>query len=87
MGTTFTNSVSLSASATIKSIRGSLRGFYVSSTSAGTVKIYDGIDNSGKVMFNTITPAVGFHNLGDSAFANGCYFELSGTIVLTPLWE
>jgi hypothetical protein len=49
-----------------------LIGFYVNSTSAGTLVLRDG-GASGIVMSGTITPAVGFHrfpaNVGTSLYA------------------
>lgn len=71
------------ATGQVKTKPGVLRGMYVNSTSAGTIKIYDGTDNSGAVMHNTITPAIGFHNFGDEAFAIGCYVEIGGTLDCT----
>lgn len=60
-----------------------IHGMYVNSTSSGTVKFFDGTGVSGTLVFNTITPAIGFHNLGDVKFTGGCYVQTGGTIDFT----
>lgn len=62
---------------------GILSGMYVNSTSSGTVKIYDNLAATGTIIFNTITPAVGYHNLGDVQCLNGCYASISNTLDVT----
>ncbi len=58
-----------------------LLGFYVNSTSAGTLVLKDG-GTSGTVMCGTITPAIGYHsfpaNVGTSLFAT-----IGGTLDVT----
>jgi hypothetical protein len=58
-----------------------LIGFYVNSTTAGTVVLRDG-GASGTVMSGTITPAIGFHrfpaNVGVSLYAT-----VGGTLDVT----
>jgi hypothetical protein len=58
-----------------------LIGFYVNSTSAGTIVLRNG-GASGEVMSGTITPAIGFHrfpaNVGVSLYAT-----IGGTIDVT----
>ncbi len=58
-----------------------LLGFYVNSTSAGTLVLKDG-GTSGTAMCGTITPAIGFHrfpaNVGASLFAT-----IGGTLDVT----
>lgn len=73
----------LSASAAVKTGFGRLVGMYVNSTSAGTVKLWDNTAGSGTVINNTITPAVGYHNLGNISFNVGLYATLGGTIDVT----
>lgn len=75
------------ASALIKTGYGILKGMYVNSTSSGTIKIFDGTDNSGAVIDNTITPAVGYHNLGGVAFTTGLYVTIGGTLDVTLHYE
>jgi hypothetical protein len=77
----------MTASGVVKSGPGVIRGFYVSSTSSGTIKLYNNTAGSGTVLFDTITPAVGFHNLFDTAFNLGCYAVLGGTISVSFVWQ
>ena len=63
--------LNLTASATaVKNKPGVLRGMYVNSTNAGTIKFFDSATQSGTVIGGTITPAVGYHNLGGIGFSN-----------------
>lgn len=71
--------VNLSASGVVLTGAGRLRGMYVNSTNAGTVKIYDNTAGSGTVVNNTITPAVGYHELGNAAVGTGVYATIGGT--------
>ena len=77
MKTTFVN---LSASGVVIGGEGVLVGMYVNSTTSGTVKIYNHASAaSGSVVFNTITPAIGYHNLGNAHCTVGCYASMAGT--------
>lgn len=72
----------------IKKGPGRFWGFYVNSTSSGTLKIYDSATASGTVIHNTITPAIGLQqfNIGRE-FTNGLYVDVpSGTIDVTVFW-
>ena len=73
----------LTASAVVKTGFGRLVGMYVNSTSAGTVKLWDNTAASGTVINNTITPAIGYHNLGNASFATGLYATIGGTLDVT----
>ncbi len=77
----------MTASGQVKTIRGILKGMYVNSTSSGTIKIYDSLSATGAVMNNTITPAVGYHSLGDAAFSIGCYVTIGGTLDVTLYFD
>lgn len=74
-----TKYVNLTASAIVQAGAGVLHGMYVNSTSSGTVKLWDGLAATPTVINNTITPAVGFHFLGDVRFNTGLYAEMGGT--------
>lgn len=56
----FGNPVRLTSTGAISSISGKLVGFYVSSTTSGTIVLRDG-GASGTQISGTITPAVGWH--------------------------
>lgn len=74
--------VNLTASGVVCSTAGNLIGFYVNSTSSGTIVIRDGASGSSTVVSGTITPAVGFHRF-PAGFGSGCYATLGGTINVT----
>jgi hypothetical protein len=61
---------------------GVLTGMYVNSTNAGTVKIWNNTSATGSgtyIIFNTITPAIGYHYLGDVQCTLGAYASVAGT--------
>lgn len=60
----------------------SLIGFYVNSTSSGTVALLDG-GSSGTVIGGTVTPAIGFHRYPATVGAGGLYCTTGGTINAT----
>jgi hypothetical protein len=78
--------ISASTSA-VKTGAGILRGMYVNSTSSGTIKIYDSLTQTGTVLHNTITPAIGFHNFGDRAFSTGLSVTIGGTLDVTLIFK
>lgn len=78
--------ISASASA-VKNGPGVLSGMYVNSTSSGTIKIYDSLTQAGTVLNNTITPAIGYHNLGNAAFGIGLSVTIGGTLDATLYYE
>jgi len=80
-GTTYTD-ITASTSA-IRTGTGILVGMYVNSTTGGTIKIYDNTAQSGTVINNTITPAIGFHNLGNAAFGTGLSVTIANTLDVT----
>lgn len=71
------------ATATIKTGAGTLVGMYVNSTTSGTIKLYDNTSAAGTVINNTITPAVGYHDLGNAAFSIGLHAVIGGTLDVT----
>jgi hypothetical protein len=60
---------------------GVLSGMRVNSTNSGTVKLYDYLSATGTVINNTMTPAVGYHDLGSVQLTTGCYAEIGGTAI------
>jgi hypothetical protein len=75
----------ISAGTLIKSGKGRFYGWYVNSTTSGTLKIYDNTVASGTVMHNTITPAIGNYMFNNGVdFETGLYVDVpSGTIDVT----
>lgn len=71
----------LTATGTVWNTSGRLLGFYVNSTSSGTIVLRDG-GASGTTLTGTITPAVGWHSL-PITFATDLHFTEGGTIDVT----
>lgn len=79
-----TTYVNLTGSGLVIGGSGVLASMYVNSTSSGVIKFYDALTGTGTVSGGDITPAVGFHNLGNRKYSTGCYMQLvSGTIDVT----
>jgi hypothetical protein len=75
------NPKNLTTSGAISSVGGTLLGFYVHSTSSGTIVLKDG-GSSGTAISGTITPAVGFHRY-PAVFGTSAYATLANTIDVT----
>lgn len=77
----FGHAKNMTATGTVKAIPGMLLGFYVNSTSSGTVVLRDG-GASGTALSGTITPAIGFHRF-PAVFQTDLHFTEGGTIDIT----
>lgn len=73
--------VLLSASGAVSPQPGRLIGFYVASTTSGTIVLRDG-GASGTAITGTITPAVGWHFL-PATFSTSAYATIANTISVT----
>lgn len=62
-----------------------LLGFYVNSTSSGTIVFRDG-GAGGTVLNGTITPAIGWHCF-PSACPNGIHATIGGTLDVTIFYQ
>lgn len=72
----------------VKNGPGNLIGVFVNSTTAGTLKIYDSLTQTGAVMNNTTQyPAVGYYPLGGASFGIGLSVTVGGTIDATLYYE
>ena len=82
MRNTFKN---LSSSGAVITGAGILSGMYVHSTSSGTIKLWHGTSeaNTGAPIGNTMTPAAGYHYLGDLDTSAGVYAGIANTIDVT----
>lgn len=80
---TYTN---ITASTLIRTGAGILVGMYVNSTSSGTIKFWDNTSAATTVINNTITPAIGYHPLGNAAFTTGLYATIGSTLDVTIYW-
>jgi hypothetical protein len=76
----------LTASANVKPNEGFLLGFYVNSTSAGTIQLYDDPSTGTTTpMSGVITPAIGFHRF-PAAFATGLNVVIGSTLNVTMFY-
>lgn len=73
----------LTASGAISLHAGTLIGFYVNSTTAGTIVINDG-GSGGAAISGTITPAIGYHAFPAAIVSDsGAYATIGNTISVT----
>lgn len=73
----------VTTSGNIKSSFGTLLGFYVNSTSAGTLILYDdAATGTTTPISGTITPAIGFQRF-PASFAKGLNAVIGGTLNVT----
>jgi len=74
----------LTGSGVVSTTSGSLLGFYVNSTTGGTVVIRNG-GAAGTAISGTITPAIGFHAF-PAYCTSACYFTIANTLNVTALF-
>lgn len=72
----------LTSSGIVSSAGGQLLGFYVNSTTSGTVVLRTGTTSAATAVTGTITPSAGW-NPCPLDFPNGCYASLGATINVT----
>lgn len=75
------NPKNITATGTVSDKPGTLLGFYVNSTSSGTLVLRDG-GSSGTALSGTITPAIGFHRF-PASFGTDLHATAGGTINVT----
>ena len=63
-----------------------LIGFYVNSTTSGTLVIKDGTASTGAAISGTITPAIGFHCFPASC-SIGLYVTIANTLDVTFFYQ
>lgn len=78
--------VNLTATGIVSEAAGNLLGFYVNSTTAGTIVINSGgtaaTTTGGTALSGTITPAIGFHRF-PAYVTSRCYVTIGGTLNVT----
>lgn len=77
--------VNLTSSGAVSNLPGTLLGFYVNSTSSGTVILKDG-GSAGTAVTGTITPAIGWNGCY-MQFSTSCYATISATINATFVFQ
>ena len=65
---------------------GTLLGFYVNSTTGGTIVFRDGT-SGGTAMSGTITPAIGFHRFPATFGVDGLHVTIANTIDVTIFYQ
>lgn len=80
------NATSTNASALVKTGQGVCGGVVVSSSTAGTVKLWDNTAASGTVLVDTMSVSAGTSIRFDIAFATGLYVTIGGTATVSVLW-
>lgn len=82
-------SKNITATATLKTGSGVLKGVVINSHSSGTIKIYDNTSAAGTVKFNTITFAAGERWIPffKTSFDIGCHVVVGGTADLTFVFK
>lgn len=74
------------ASVNVSPRAGALLGFYVNSTSSGTIALYDSATTTTTIpITGTITPAIGWHPL-PASFVNGLYAVVGATLNVTLIF-
>jgi hypothetical protein len=76
------NYKNISATAAVTANPCQLLGFYVNSTSSGTLVLRDG-GSGGTVMSGTITPAIGFHRFPATVGDGGLHATIGSTLNIT----
>ena len=76
--------INLEATGSISVASGSLLGFYVNSTTAGTIVLRSGSNGtgSGTAISGTITPAIGFHRF-PAYCPSGAHATIANTLNVT----
>lgn len=69
--------INFAADQIVSKVPGTLLGFYVNSTSAGTLVIYNSTSAGGTAISGTITPVIGFHRF-PASITTACFFAVTG---------
>lgn len=79
------SAANITGTATVCAKPGKLIGFYVNSTTTGTLVLRDG-GASGTALSGTITPAIGFHRF-PAEFATDLHATIANTLNVTLFFE
>jgi hypothetical protein len=75
--------INLTSSGQVLTAPGTVKGFFVNSTSSGTIRIADALSAGSGYVGGVITPGAGQFYQYPAMVANGCYITISGTIDVT----
>lgn len=73
--------VNTTATVTVKKIPGTMLGFYVNSTTGGTIVFYDALSATNAIS-GTITPAIGWHFF-PASLVTGLHVVIANTLNVT----
>lgn len=76
----------ITSTTTVKTGPGRLLGIFASSSTSGTVKIYDGTSTSGTLLVNTATLAAATFYRIPVNFAVGLHVVVGGTLDCCVIW-
>lgn len=76
----------ITATAVVNARPTNLLGFYVNSTSAGTIVFHDSSTASANAISGTITPAIGFHWF-PAQLGQGLYVVIANTLNVTLFYD
>jgi hypothetical protein len=74
--------VRLTATGQVKTGGGAILGFYVNSTTTGTIVLWDSLSAAGNQVTGTITPGIGWHPL-PLKFGVGLHCVIANTLDVT----
>ena len=77
--------INLTASGAVSLNPGTLIGFYVNSTTAGTIVLRDG-GSASTAISGTITPVIGWHAF-PASLSTACYATIGGTLNATFFYQ
>ena len=80
------NYKNLTSTSAVTTKGGTLLGFYVNSTTSGTIVFRDG-GSGGTVMNGTITPAIGYHRYPATFGVGGLHATIGATLDVTIFYS
>lgn len=80
------NAANISTNTLFKTEAGVMGGIFVSSTTAGTIAIYDGTSASGTKIVDTFSPTAGVSYPFPFNFTKGLFVSVGGTLSATVFW-
>jgi hypothetical protein len=76
----------ITATGNVQSVSGAMLGFYVNSTTSGTIQFYDSATTTTATPISgVITPSAGW-NTFPACFANGLYAVIANTLNVTIIY-
>lgn len=80
------NAKNISATTTVNSNFGQLGGIFVSTTTSGTITVYDGTSTSGTKIIDTFTPAAATYYPLPAIYGTGLHVVIANTASITVFY-